>query len=84
MLCSLAHGSVRGREIVWRVVKREIAFLKEKLGGQFLLSGMLKSVTSGFFTEDKMTEVRQFFDENPVNNAKMAISQGITHILQIL
>ena len=76
-LSCLARGSREGRECVWNIIQTKIDFLKEKLGGQFLLSGMLKSVISGFDSEDKIKEIEAFFKEHPVNNAQMAIKQGI-------
>ena len=62
--------------MVWEVVKTKIDFLKEKLSGQFLLSGMLKSIISKFYSAAKVAEVEEFFQKNPVPNATMAIKQG--------
>ena len=75
-LSCLAGGSKDGLEMVWEVIKTKIDFLKEKLSGQFLLSGMLKSILSKFYTMEKMKEVEEFFQANPVPNATMAIKQG--------
>ena len=79
-LASVARGSTAGREAVWKIIQNKIEFLKEELGGQFLLSNLLKSVISGFQTKEKIVEVEEFFEKNPVNNAKMAIKQGIQSI----
>ena len=75
-LVYLAGGSPEGLEMVWEVVKTKIDFLKEKLSGQFLLSGMLKSIISKFYSAAKVAEVEEFFQKNPVPNAPMAIKQG--------
>ena len=54
-------------------------FLKETLGGQFLLSGLLKTVISEFDDERQIDEIDRFFD-TPVANAAMAINQGKENI----
>ena len=75
-LTCLARGSREGRIAVWNIIQKKIDFLKDKLGGQFLLSGLLKSVLSGFDDENQIKEIEKFFKENPVSNASMAIKQG--------
>ena len=51
--------------------------MKENYGGQFQLSGFFKTVLSQFSDQTQIDEATTYFEENPVENSKMAIKQGL-------
>ena len=51
--------------------------MKENYGGQFQLSGFFKTVLSQFSDQAQIDEANSYFEDNPVENSKMAIKQGL-------
>ena len=52
-------------------------YILENYGGQFQLSGFLKGLLGQFSTAEGIQAARDFFHQNPIENSKMAISQGL-------
>ena len=77
ILSELAATSPEGLESIWNLISSRIDFLKENYGGQFQLSSFFKGVLGRFSEEESISKVKQFFVQNPVENSKMAISQGL-------
>ena len=77
ILSELAATSPEGLEAIWEMISNRIEFLKENYGGQFQLSSFFKGVLGRFSDEESISKVEEFFAKNPVENSKMAISQGL-------
>eukprot|EP00741_Cyanophora_paradoxa_P021665 tig00000241_g20911.t1 len=80
VLGSLA-GNRLAREPMWDFLKGRWATLHERYGkGGFLLSSIVSACTKNHISLAKAEEIRKFFAEHPVDNAKRTIEQSLERI----
>ncbi|CAH8462262.1 unnamed protein product [Schistosoma turkestanicum] len=65
-LIACSSWSIPARLATWKSIMDEWSRIMELYGGQFLLPTLLEDVLSGFSTESHISEIKAFFNVNPV------------------
>ncbi|CAD5123517.1 DgyrCDS11856 [Dimorphilus gyrociliatus] len=73
-------GSVVGREGAWNFIKNNWKKLYEMYEGGFLLNHLAR-VPESFADEDKVADVKKFFEVNGAPSIKRSVDQSIENIL---
>lgn len=69
----------KGRELAWRYFKDNWDMFYDRYQGGFLLNRLVK-ITENFASEEKATEVQNFFNERNSSGIERAIQQSIESV----
>ncbi|ELU07211.1 hypothetical protein CAPTEDRAFT_150577 [Capitella teleta] len=73
-------GSRLGRDLAWGFLKERWTELHDRYKGGFLLSRLIKSTTEKFISDEKATEIEEFFKSHPAPAADRTIRQSLENI----
>ncbi|KAL5489625.1 hypothetical protein EMCRGX_G018741 [Ephydatia muelleri] len=80
VVCMSCLKNVIGRDILWEFMKKNWAMINNNYKGGFMLGRIVGIATSYFVTEEKATEIEQFFKANPCPVAERAVKQNCESI----
>ncbi|XP_076658475.1 puromycin-sensitive aminopeptidase isoform X2 [Halictus rubicundus] len=72
--------SYKGRLMAWDFIKKHWQTLRDRYGGGFLMSRLVKIVTENFVTEEQAQEVEKFFKEHPTPGTERTVQQSVESI----
>eukprot|EP01121_Diplochlamys_sp_Union-15-3_P006327 TRINITY_DN1681_c0_g2_i1.p1 TRINITY_DN1681_c0_g2~~TRINITY_DN1681_c0_g2_i1.p1 ORF type:complete len:869 (-),score=193.44 TRINITY_DN1681_c0_g2_i1:446-3028(-) len=74
-------GSSKGKQLTWDFVKNNWSKVQSKFGGGLFLFGrIIELVCGGFYSEEKATEIEQFFKDKDLTGGHRALSQSLEKI----
>lgn len=76
VIASVANNPL-GRDLSWTFFKENWKLLSEKFQGSFLLRKLVKCVTENYTSEEKASEIAEFFKKHNVPNTTRAVEQSI-------
>jgi puromycin-sensitive aminopeptidase len=80
VITSVASSS-GGRDLAWDFFQRNHAELRRRYEGSLLVSRLVKQVTENFCSEEKIPEIRAFFEQNPFSGSERSLGQALESIL---
>lgn len=69
----------KGRELAWQFLKDNWNMLYDRYQGGFLLNRLVK-ITENFASEDKATEIENFFKERNSSGVERAVQQSVESV----
>jgi aminopeptidase N len=84
LIISNLNSNPLAREITWNFFKSNFAKFMSmyNVKGNFLLYTLLGTVISAFGSEEKVKEIEDFFEKNPISGAERTIQQSIEKVRQ--
>ena len=79
-LVSAVAANIRGRNIAWEFVKDNWTEFDKRYGGGGFGLMRLVAITGSFTSEEKATEIEDFFTEHPTPAAERTIRQSLERI----
>ena len=79
-LVSAVAANIRGRDIAWEFVKDNWTEFDKRYGGGGFGLMRLVAITGSFTSEEKATEIEDFFKEHPTPAAERTIRQSLERI----
>ncbi|XP_031826671.1 puromycin-sensitive aminopeptidase isoform X2 [Nomia melanderi] len=70
----------KGRLMAWDFIKKNWQTLRDRYGGGFLMSRLVKIVTENFVTEEQAKEVEDFFKDHPTPGTERTVQQSVESI----
>ncbi|XP_053994553.1 puromycin-sensitive aminopeptidase isoform X1 [Hylaeus volcanicus] len=70
----------KGRIMAWDFFKRNWETLRDRYGGGFLMSRLVKVITENFVTEEQAKDVEEFFKDHPTPGTERTVQQSVESI----
>ncbi|XP_076622057.1 puromycin-sensitive aminopeptidase isoform X2 [Colletes latitarsis] len=70
----------KGRIMAWDFFKRNWHMLRDRYGGGFLMSRLVKIITENFVTEEQAKDVEEFFKDHPTPGTERTVQQSVESI----
>ena len=70
-------NNICGRELAWEFFKKNVDIFAKRYERGFLLSHLVKMVTENFNSEQKATEIEQFFSKRTLPGVERSLQQGL-------
>jgi len=76
LLGTISASSLEGREAIWAMLQNKWSFW-QNFKGSFMVGRMLNNAIARFDTAEKADEIEKYFNDNPIETARRAVSQAL-------